>query len=155
MTYDFSASIASVKSTSVSTNTRPRIMAARIGPAAPGFRAMPSQAAEAIRPCPRPQPNAATPMPIATANAVRALLLPAAASVPCANAPGATNKTPASAVTTYITFFMYCLLMNCRQEVVPGHRAAGLTLEQQIAGELPPANLNELNQCSSAVAKPR
>jgi len=32
--------------------------------------------------------------------------------------------------------------MNCRQEVVPGHRAAGLTLEQQIAGKLPPANLD-------------
>jgi len=29
---------------------------------------------------------------------------------------------------------MYFLLMNCRQEVVPGHRAAGLTLERQIAG---------------------
>ena len=25
--------------------------------------------------------------------------------------------------------------MNCRQEVVPGHRAAGLTLKQHIAGK--------------------
>jgi hypothetical protein len=32
--------------------------------------------------------------------------------------------------------------MNCRQEVVPGHRAAGLTLEQQFAGKLRPANVN-------------
>jgi hypothetical protein len=31
--------------------------------------------------------------------------------------------------------------MDCRQEVVPGHRAAGLTLEQQFAGDLPPAKL--------------
>jgi len=52
---------------SVSTNTSPRIMAARTPPAAPGFRAMPSQAAAAIRPCPKPPPNAATatPNPIA------------------------------------------------------------------------------------------
>jgi hypothetical protein len=40
------------------------------------------------------------------------------------------------------SFLHYCLLMNCRQEVVPGHRAAGLTLEQQIAGKLQPANLD-------------
>src|SRR5260221_4076985 len=50
LNYAFSASIASVNSTSVSTNTRPRIIAARIGPAAPGLRAMPSQAADAMRP---------------------------------------------------------------------------------------------------------
>jgi len=32
--------------------------------------------------------------------------------------------------------------MNRRQEVVPGHRAAGLTLEQRFAGKNSPAKLN-------------
>src|SRR6267143_3327054 len=51
LVYDtLSAIIARVNSTKVSTNTRPRIMAARIGPEAPGLRAMPSQAADAMRP---------------------------------------------------------------------------------------------------------
>jgi hypothetical protein len=32
--------------------------------------------------------------------------------------------------------------MNRRQEVVPGHRAAGLTLKQRIAGNESPAKLD-------------
>src|ERR1019366_2345009 len=43
--------ITSVNSASVSTNTSPRIMEARIASAAPGFRAMPSQAEDPIFDC--------------------------------------------------------------------------------------------------------
>jgi hypothetical protein len=48
----------------------------------------------------------------------------------CANAAGAINITASSTMHTTAAFFMYCLLLKCRQEVVPGHRAAGLTLER-------------------------
>lgn len=101
-----SAIMASVNNTSVSTNTRPRIMAARIGPEAPGLRAMPSQAADAMRPWPSPQPNAAIPMPKATAIAASPLPPAAACSVPCPNAAGATSSTATTAVITNMAFFI-------------------------------------------------
>src|SRR5215475_5634653 len=80
------------------------------------------------------------PMPKAAAipSRPRAALPPAAASAPCANAAGATNIAIASVVRIIDNFFILppCWLRVenynpdavCRQEVVPGHRAAGLTL---------------------------
>src|ERR1700761_7175778 len=76
-------------------------------------------------------------MPNAAAMAIRPFalpLLPAAASA-CANAAGASNITVVIAVNNIPSFLIICTaslcFYNCRQEVVPGHRAAGLTLEQQ------------------------
>src|ERR1700687_3946912 len=96
----------SVKSASVSTNTRPRIIAARIAAAAPGFRAMPSQAADAIRPCPSAAPNAASAMPKPAAMAISPLPPAAAPAESCANADGATSITATSATNTIVHFFI-------------------------------------------------
>src|SRR5713226_4769057 len=98
--------ITRVKSARVSTNTRPRIIAARIAAAAPGLRAMPSQAAEAMRPCPSAPPKAARAMPKPAAIARRPLPPAAAAPVSCANADGAINITAANATNTTIHFFI-------------------------------------------------
>src|SRR5712692_5945979 len=123
-----------VNSVSVSTNTRPRIIAARTPPAAPGLRAMPSHAAAAMRPCPSPPPTAAraTPKPTANTSVVGLTGGLACSATPCANAVGAVIITAASASTTIAAFFIDFLLVNCRQEVVPGHRAAGLTLKRPL-----------------------
>src|ERR1700733_7025202 len=106
-------------------------MAARTPPVAPGLRAMPSQAAAAILPWPSPPPNAATATPKPTARTSVVVFIGAlsAGAVPCANAAGATNITTNSNMHTAATFFISTAsFVNCRQEVVPGHRAAGLTL---------------------------
>src|ERR1700730_8352927 len=107
-------------------------MAARTPPAGAGLRAMPSQAAAAMRPCPNPPPNAAmaTPKPAASASVVGLRGAFCSGAPLCANAAGTTSNTTTRATKTTAAFFIYCLLMNCRQEVVPGHRAAGLTLER-------------------------
>ena len=91
-----------------------------------------SQAAAAIRPWPSPPPNAATATPKPTAITSVVVLIGdfAGALLSCANAAGAINITASSTMHTTAAFFMYCLLLNCRQEVVPGHRAAGLTLKR-------------------------
>src|SRR6266404_5255335 len=127
-----------VNSVSVSTNTRPSSMAARTPPAAPGLRAMPSHAAAAMRPCPSPPPTAAmaTPKPAANASVLglRGAFSPAAP--PCANAAGAIIITATSISKTTAAFFIDFLLVNCRQEVVPGHRAAGLTLKRLLQAQL-------------------
>src|SRR4029077_68029 len=82
-------------------------------------------------PDPSPNQTAATPMPTLIASTSIPLWLPVPpASPPCANAAGAKSATPANALNNMLHFFLYCLLMNCRQEVVPGPRAAGLTLER-------------------------
>src|SRR6266851_1045310 len=105
MSQTFTKIITRVKSARVSTNTRPRIIAARIAAAAPGLRAMPSQAAEAIRPCPSAPPKAARAMPKPAAMAKRPLP-PAAPPDSCANADGAINITAASAANTIVHFFI-------------------------------------------------
>src|SRR5579871_799479 len=89
-----------------------------------------------------PQPKAAIPTPkIAAITSAALLLLAPAASPPCANAAGAKSATPVSAVNNILNVFMYCLLMNYRQEVVAGHRAAGLTLKRFITSTEVEANL--------------
>src|ERR1700742_3308020 len=108
-------------------------MAPRTPPAAPGLRAMPSQAAAAILPWPSPPPNAATATPKPTARtSVVVLTAPfSAGALPCANAAGAINIIASSTMHTTAAFFICTAsFLNCRQEVVPGHRAAGLTLER-------------------------
>src|SRR6516164_1555660 len=74
-----------------------------MAPAAPGLRAMPSHAADAMRPCARPQPNAAMAMPNPTAIPESALLLAPAGS--CANAAGANMVTTTSIRTSTPTAF--------------------------------------------------
>src|SRR5258708_2660774 len=96
-----------VKSESVSTKTRPRSMAARMFPAAPGLRAMPSQAAEAIRPWPSAPPNAAMARPKPTARASVVVLTGAfSAAPPCANADGAMARMAMRATTSSAVFFI-------------------------------------------------
>src|ERR1700687_2188535 len=82
---------------------------------------------------------------------------------PCAKAAGAIIIIATSASTAIAAFFMDFLLVNCRQEVVPGHRAAGLTLKrlQNLADQVIEARLSMSQrahrgalQCSSAVANP-
>src|SRR5713101_3496407 len=96
-----------VKSESVSTKTRPRSMAARMFPAAPGLRAMPSHAAEAIRPWPSAPPNAAMARPKPTAKASVVVFTGAfSAAPPWANADGAIARMAIRATTSTAVFFI-------------------------------------------------
>src|SRR5258707_2668514 len=130
--------ITRVKRASVSTNTRPRIIAARIAPAAPGLRAMPSHAAEAIRPWPSAPPKAANAMPKPAAMAMRPLPPAAAAPVSCANADGAINITAASATNTIVHFFITASLSS-----------QGLQVQTLKPDELPPGG-GSRTPCSRA-----
>src|SRR6266481_2181248 len=130
--------ITRVKSARVSTNTRPRIIAARIAAAAPGLRAMPSQAAEAMRPCPSAPPKAARAMPKPAAIAKRPLPPAAAAPVSCANADGTINITAANATNTTIHFFITSSLSS-----------QGLQVQTLKPDELPPGG-GSRTPCSRA-----
>src|SRR5882762_180666 len=130
--------ITRVKSARVSTNTKPRIIAARIAAAAPGLRAMPSQAAEAMRPCPSAPPKAASAMPKPAAMANRPLPPAAAAPVSCANADGAINITAANATNTIIHFFITSSLSS-----------QGLQVQTLKPDELPPGG-GSRTPCSRA-----
>src|SRR5467141_3744445 len=130
--------ITRVKSARVSTNTKPRIIAARIAAAAPGLRAMPSQAAEAMRPCPSAPPKAASAMPKPAAMAMRPLPPAAAAPVSCANADGAINITAASATNTIVHFFITASLSS-----------QGLQVQTLKPDELPPGG-GSRTPCSRA-----
>src|SRR6267143_2117334 len=134
----FTKMITKVKSASVSTNTKPRIIAARIAAAAPGLRAMPSQAAEAMRPCPSAPPKAASAMPKPAAMANRPLPPAAAAPVSCANADGAINITAANATNTIIHFFITSSLSS-----------QGLQVQTLKPDELPPGG-GSRTPCSRA-----
>src|SRR6202051_4301475 len=110
--------MARVKSARVSMKTRPRIIEARMAPAAPGLRAMPSQAEDATLPCPNAAPNAAMAIPKPAAIAM-APLPPAAAPPSWANAAGAISDTRVRTVNKRTAFFITASL-ECRQWVVPG-----------------------------------
>ncbi len=110
----------------------PNNMAARMLSAAPGLRAMPSHADETMRPCPKAPPNAAmaTPKPAAIISAVGLMGGFSAAPPACANDAGTTIKKARSTIRTTAVFFIISSSWINRQEVVPGHRAAGLTLKR-------------------------
>src|SRR5712692_4354078 len=94
-----------VKSERVSTNTRPKSIAARMFPAAPGLRAIPSQAAEAMRPWPSAPPNAAMARPKPTAKASVVVFTGAfSAAPPWANADGAITRMAMRAQSTAVFF---------------------------------------------------
>src|SRR5215469_6499845 len=76
----------------------------RIGPPAPGFRAVPSHAEAVALPWPMPQPSAASPNPTEAAAPTQSV--PAAAPVVCANAAGATTRAVANALKNHRTFFV-------------------------------------------------
>src|SRR5258708_25342263 len=126
--------IKKVNRTSVSTKAKLNSIGVKIFFAAPGFRAIPSSAAAPILPCASPQPNAAIPMPNAAEIHSAAWPPAAPAALSCENAAGANIMTAIIISNSMLHYVIDCLLINCCQEVVPGHRAAGLTLEQQIAG---------------------
>src|SRR3984885_10653361 len=98
-------------------NTRPRIIAARIAPDAPGLRAMPSHAEDATRDCASAPPNAASAIPNAAEMATQ-FVPPAGIAAVCANAAGLNSNAPASAPTVYITFLIASSLRMNRQAVV-------------------------------------
>src|SRR5690348_15033113 len=93
--------------------------ALRIGPAAPGLRAVLSHAAAVALPCPRPPPAAAMPSARAAAKATQSVAFAAVPPAACAKVAGARTKAVVKAVKNHITFFvMFILTMNFRQEVV-------------------------------------
>src|SRR5579862_9617324 len=125
----FTKMITSVSSARVSINTRPRIIAARIAPAAPGLRAMPSHADDATRDWPNAPPKAASAMPNAAEIATQ--FVPAATAPPCANATGLTSITAPKTTNRYKSF-----LIVPPMNLPPGGgfrhpQAAGLTLQRR------------------------
>lgn len=109
----------------------PMMNALRIGPAAPGLRAVLSHAAAVALPCPKPPPAAAMPSASAAAKATQSVALGAVAPEACANVAGARTSTVVRPVKNHITFFViFFLTMNFRQEVVAGSpwERTGLTL---------------------------
>src|SRR5919108_929778 len=127
--------IKNVNRTSVSTNAKLSSIGVKMLPAALGLRAIPSSAAAPILPCARPQPNAAIPMPNAAAIQRAEWPSPPPAALPCANASGANTIAAIKTINNVLHFFITASL-GCRQEVVPGHRAAGLTLERHLLATL-------------------
>src|SRR5579871_2360821 len=100
--------------------TRPKIIAARIAPEAPGLRAIPSHADDATFACASAPPNAASAIPNAADIATQFVPAYAGAAVVCANAAGLAIKIVASAPTEYITFLIVFSFQMYRQAVVAG-----------------------------------
>src|SRR5579864_79836 len=95
--------ITSAYNVSDSMSATPMIKTMRIGPLAPGLRAIPSQAEAVALPWPMPQPSAATPKPNAAATSTRST--PGdTAPVVCANVTGTSTNTAARATANHSTF---------------------------------------------------
>src|SRR4029077_11220846 len=102
--------IDSVHSTSVSINTRPRIIAVRMAPAAAGLRAMPSQAAAATRDCAIPQAAAAIAIENPAERTIQRAMCSGGFPASCANAGSAKVAEAASINRSPASFFLFLLL---------------------------------------------
>src|SRR5438270_286140 len=112
-------------------SARPRIIGVNSLPAAPGLRAMPSSAVEAVRPWPSAPPNAASAMPRPAAMAIHLSRSLNAEAVSSANAVDATNSVASPDMSAASLFEVRAIMVIPPLVLFVGHCALDVDHRQQ------------------------